>query len=227
MKQGVRWIADGIRRDADGLVGATIWQLTSTPVTNHDIYGEQIYASTDGSRIAFMRDLSPYGEASELWVCDLPTKRVTRVSEAVGGFASTPFLDNLYYFFDSLCLRWKEIPADGHGLPSEVRGIPNVLRRKHEGAVLLASAEWTQPVGKEFLMYLRNLGRKEARKVRLTLRNRQEAGGDIIAEGFVERIPPQSEFITRLPMKSSLKGWPPVLEAVSENTQILNPSTRE
>ncbi len=97
MKVKVRWEDECIFRGKDEFSGASIWQLTSAPVISHDIYGEQIYASTDGTLIAFLRDLSPYGKPTELWVCDLPTKRITRVCEVIGGFASSPFLDSLYF----------------------------------------------------------------------------------------------------------------------------------
>ncbi|MFA0742920.1 MAG: hypothetical protein DFNUSKGM_003053, partial [Candidatus Fervidibacter sacchari] len=99
-----RWVWDGIRRGIDRLSGATIWQLTTAPVITHNIYGEQIYASTDGTRIAFLREISlstdgspEPSEGRELWVYELPTKRATYVSDAVGPFATTPLTDALYY----------------------------------------------------------------------------------------------------------------------------------
>ena len=99
-----RWIWDGIRRGIDRLSGATIWQLTTAPVITHDIYGEQIYASTDGKRIAFLREILLSGDGSpdpsegrELWVYELLTKRAAYVSDAVGPFATTPLTDALYY----------------------------------------------------------------------------------------------------------------------------------
>jgi hypothetical protein len=97
MRLRVHWISEGICRGTDELAGATIWQLTSLPVISHDIYGEQIYSSTDGSRVAFLR--APYGKVLELWICDLPTKQVALIGETVGvnGIASSPFLDSLYY----------------------------------------------------------------------------------------------------------------------------------
>lgn len=97
MRQAVRWVNESIHRGIDPISRASIWQLTSAPVVSHDIYCEQIYASTDGSRIAILRSFYPRNEASELWVCDLITKEVARVSEAVGGFASSPFLDSIYF----------------------------------------------------------------------------------------------------------------------------------
>ncbi|MGQ9790669.1 MAG: hypothetical protein ACUVR7_08410 [Armatimonadota bacterium] len=93
----VRWLADGIYRGADPLSGAIVWQLTSMPAINHNIYGERVFACTDGTRIAFVRDLA-YGEDQlELWVYDLPTRRELKIGDALGWFTTTPFLDTLYY----------------------------------------------------------------------------------------------------------------------------------
>ncbi|MCS7253411.1 MAG: hypothetical protein RMK18_03340 [Armatimonadota bacterium] len=97
MKRVIRWIEESIHRGTEPVSGSSIWQLTSAPVISHDIYGEQIYASTDGNRIAFLRSFYPHNKMPELWVCDLITKKVAMVSEAVGGFASSPFLDSLYF----------------------------------------------------------------------------------------------------------------------------------
>ncbi len=93
----VTWLPDGIDRGTDRLSGAAIWQLTSTSVTTHNIYGEWVYASTDGERIAFVRDLA-YGENRlELWVYDLPTRQAAKIGETNGALTTTPFLDTLYY----------------------------------------------------------------------------------------------------------------------------------
>jgi len=93
----VTWLPDGIYRGRDRLSGAAIWQLTSTSVTTHNIYGEWVYASTDGERIAFVRDLA-YGENRlELWVYDLPTRQAAKIGETNGALTTTPFLDTLYY----------------------------------------------------------------------------------------------------------------------------------
>lgn len=93
----LRWLADGIYRGRDTLSGAQIWQLTSTSVTTHNIYGEWVFSSTDGERIAFVRDMA-YGENQlEVWVYDLTTRREVKISEAQGWLTTTPFLDALYF----------------------------------------------------------------------------------------------------------------------------------
>ncbi|NNE93237.1 MAG: hypothetical protein HKN23_16460, partial [Verrucomicrobiales bacterium] len=50
-----RWIREQIRREIDPLSGSQILQLTSAAAISHDIYGEQLYCSADGNRIAFLR----------------------------------------------------------------------------------------------------------------------------------------------------------------------------
>ena len=52
---GVRWIVERISRGTDPLAGALIRQLTSATVISHAIYGEQLFCSADGNRIAFLR----------------------------------------------------------------------------------------------------------------------------------------------------------------------------
>lgn len=91
------WVEECIYRGTDAISRASIWQLTSAPIISDNIYGEQIYASTDGTRIAFLRSPSPYDKPMELWVCDLTTKQIAKVSETIWCFASSPFLDSLYF----------------------------------------------------------------------------------------------------------------------------------
>jgi len=80
----VRWIRERIGRGTDPLSGATVWQLTSAAVISHGIYGEQLYCSADGTRIAFLRCYSTdyAGGPMELWVADLSNDSVTRLGAA-------------------------------------------------------------------------------------------------------------------------------------------------
>lgn len=86
-----RWVREQIRRVKDPLCGAEIWQLTSATVISHDIYGEQLYCSADGTRIAFLRSATTdvRDGPMELFVADLHQKGVRRLGEAafflVGG----------------------------------------------------------------------------------------------------------------------------------------------
>ncbi len=74
------WTAEAIRFGHDAESGADIEQLTSEPVTSNNIYCEQRYASADGARIAIAR--KPFGQPTEIWVCDL---RSLKVCKAVVG----------------------------------------------------------------------------------------------------------------------------------------------
>lgn len=63
------WTCETIPCGPDPLSGAVVTQLTSEPVTSHNIYCEQRYTSADGARIAIAR--KPFGKSQEVWVCDL------------------------------------------------------------------------------------------------------------------------------------------------------------
>jgi hypothetical protein len=95
-----RWVRELIRRGKDPLCGAEIWQLTSAAVISHDIYGEQLYCSADGTRIAFLRCSTTdiRDGAMELYVADLHQKGVKRLGAAafflVGGNGRQ---DTLFY----------------------------------------------------------------------------------------------------------------------------------
>jgi hypothetical protein len=74
------WTPEAIRFSQDAETGAEIEQLTSEPVTSTNIYCEQRYASADGTRIALSR--KPFGQPTELWVCDMRSLRLCRVVQA-------------------------------------------------------------------------------------------------------------------------------------------------
>ena len=57
--------------------GSKVVQLTSQPVISTNVHMEQRFASADGRRIAIERQ--PFGQAPELWVCDLDTTRLYRI----------------------------------------------------------------------------------------------------------------------------------------------------
>ena len=108
MKPELHWFEEGIDRGLQSCWGPPaggdgdfpVHQLTSSACISFNIYCEQVYASTDGQRIAFVRLVSssfvegPY----EVWVCDLPTRRIARVDTGTQNFAATtPLLDSIYY----------------------------------------------------------------------------------------------------------------------------------
>lgn len=88
MSVNLMWYAEAIRFGQDAETGAEIEQLTSEPVTSTNIYCEQRYASADGTRVAISR--KPFGQPTEIWVCDMRSLRLCRVVQAhpVGANAS-------------------------------------------------------------------------------------------------------------------------------------------
>lgn len=90
----VQWVPESIRFGQDEQSGAVIEQLTSDAVTSTNIYCEQRYTSADGSRIALSR--KPFGQPSQLWVCDLTTMKLTHVGHGDVLGANAP-QNALYY----------------------------------------------------------------------------------------------------------------------------------
>lgn len=90
----IKWIPEAIRFGQDEQSGAIIEQLTSDAVTSTNIYCEQRYTSADGTRIALTR--SPFGQPTQLWVCDLTTMKLTHVGYGTVLGANAP-QNSLYY----------------------------------------------------------------------------------------------------------------------------------
>lgn len=78
--------------------GSKVVQLTSQPVISTNVHMEQRFASADGRRIAIKRQ--PFGQAPDLWVCDLDTNRLYRID---AGRAMTASLSRnaIYYLTPS------------------------------------------------------------------------------------------------------------------------------
>ncbi len=93
----IQWTPEAIRFGTDPLSDATIEQLTSEPVTSTNIYCEQRFASADGHRIAISR--KPFGQANEVWVCDLRSYRLCRIGEGTPFGANAP-RNAIYYRVD-------------------------------------------------------------------------------------------------------------------------------
>jgi len=90
------WVVEAIPVGPDPASGASIVQLTSEPVTSHNVYCEQRYASADGTRIAIAR--MPFSRPQEIWVCDLTGKtRLVRGGEGMP-IAANSSRDAVYYF---------------------------------------------------------------------------------------------------------------------------------
>ncbi|MFB3890797.1 MAG: hypothetical protein ACE15C_02110 [Phycisphaerae bacterium] len=94
----LRWVNESIDRGPDPLFRAPIRQLTSSKLISWGIYCEQIYASTDGRRVAFMRMDEQRPGSQEIWVADLESFEIARVGPAAQTLiASTPLMDSVYY----------------------------------------------------------------------------------------------------------------------------------
>ena len=94
----LRWINESIDRGIDPLVRAPIRQLTDSALLSWGIYCEQIYASTDGRRVAFMRREPDNHDRQDLWIADLESYEIARVGPAAQYLiASTPLMDSVYY----------------------------------------------------------------------------------------------------------------------------------
>jgi len=84
----IKWAGEACDRYYDPASGGMVTQLTSSPLSNTNIYCEQPYTSPDGSRIAIARfaDVS-FDEHFKLVVGDLRRLRITLVEpETVGVF---------------------------------------------------------------------------------------------------------------------------------------------
>lgn len=94
----LQWVNESIDRGADPLMRAPIRQLTNSPLVSWGIYCEQIYASTDGRRIAFIRRQADRPSEQEIWIADLDSYRIARVGPTcLYLVASTPLMDQVYY----------------------------------------------------------------------------------------------------------------------------------
>jgi hypothetical protein len=94
----LNWVNESIDCGTDPLMRAPIRQLTNSTLLSWGSYCEQIYSSTDGKRIAFMR--RPPGDTTpiDVWVADLETDEIARVGpSAINLMASTPLMDSIYY----------------------------------------------------------------------------------------------------------------------------------
>lgn len=98
MKMRLEWKTEAIARGQDRAFGAALRQLTSAALVSHNIYCEERYTSADGHCLAFLRGTSEALSSAELWVCNLLTGEVARVSTSIQGFpTSNMFRDTLFY----------------------------------------------------------------------------------------------------------------------------------
>ena len=95
-----RWSRELIRRGTDPLCGSEIWQLTSAAAISHNIYGEQLYCSADGTRIAFLRlsNTNVHDGPMELFVVDLNKRGVMRIGDAAFFLVAGNGLGNTLFY---------------------------------------------------------------------------------------------------------------------------------
>jgi hypothetical protein len=97
-KLSLHWVDESIDRGNDPLLRTPIRQLTNSTLVSWGVYCEQIYASTDGRRIAFLRRTTREPVRLELWIADLESYEIARVGPAAQVLiASTPLMDSVYY----------------------------------------------------------------------------------------------------------------------------------
>lgn len=94
-----RWMSESIKVGCDALAGVNITQLTSGTCTSHNVYCEERYTSSDGSRIAFMRFPRGYNcGGHELWVADLISRQVAYVGLAAYPLCTSNLYDDWLYY---------------------------------------------------------------------------------------------------------------------------------
>ncbi len=136
-------------------------------------------------------------------------------SPGVGFYGGTP---ELLTAADALCSRFFHFPANGSGLPAEVRDLARTFSRRYEKPTLVVSPSFVQPnyngngMGKmaepqTMRAYLINLGDQDAQNVKVRLRNPPNAGDNVFANGVVPLIPKHSEAIAVLRITDLWRVW--------------------
>lgn len=94
----LQWVNESTDLGPDPLMRAPIRRLTNSPLISWGVYCEQVYASTDGRRVAFMRRDTAAPPRLEMWVADIVSGEIARVGPAAQVLiASTPLMDQVYY----------------------------------------------------------------------------------------------------------------------------------
>ena len=119
---------------------------------------------------------------------------------------------------DQLCRRFSELSPDGAGLDAKAREMADAFVGNFQEPVLACSpiyvepnrgfknpSDLVQPV--TFRVFLLNLGRDEARGVKVRLRNPPEQGGNVFAAGEAARVPGRSSLVAVLPITEPGSPW--------------------
>ena len=136
-------------------------------------------------------------------------------SPGVGFYSGTP---ELLTAADALCSRFFHFPANGSGLPAEVRDLARTFSRRYAKPTLVVSPRLVQPnynadgMGKmaepqTMRAYLINLGDEDAQNVKIRLRNPPNAGDNVFADGVVPLIPKHGEAIGVLRITDLWRVW--------------------
>jgi hypothetical protein len=88
MAAAQKWVLEAIQSEVDEETGSVVEQLTSEPVTSNNISQEKRHTSADGNRVAIVR--MPFGQPTEIWVCDLRTLKLWRAAVGVPQGGNAP-----------------------------------------------------------------------------------------------------------------------------------------
>ena len=123
----------------------------------------------------------------------------------------------LLEYADELCKSFDQIPTDGSGLEKDVIELYKTFTKPHTQPFIVASGRWVEPDRswanpskltrpKNMRVLLMNLGDKDATNIRIRLRNPNEKGGDVFAEGTAN-VPGKSVAIAVLPVTAKWQVW--------------------
>ena len=136
-------------------------------------------------------------------------------SPGIGFYGGTP---ELLKYADELCEHLADLPVDGKDLPEDVLALGKFYGGKYDKPTLLVSPALVQPNYKDdgsgrleepktFRPYIINLGDRDARNIKVRLRNPPAMGGNVFAEGVIPFIPKHDAAIGILPVLAEWKVW--------------------
>jgi len=153
-------------------------------------------------------------------------------SPGIGFYAGGDFPE-LIAKADEMAGRYFSLPTDGSGLPADVAAIARLFSDRHEKPTLVCAPEWVEPnrstddPGKlvkpnTMRAYVLNLGESDATNVKIRLRDAQDKGGQVFAQGIVSVIPKHGETTAVLPVKQEWKSWKTwQIEVQSPNSEVI------
>ncbi|MGD2245428.1 MAG: hypothetical protein PVI11_02655 [Candidatus Aminicenantes bacterium] len=198
-KRAYWWIATQVYvARMHGLLEKSIVALGLSPPNSKD---EQSWASTEKEveqQLRFVRLIAPE-------------------SPGVGFFAPAASPELLRYA-DKLCERFHDIPTDGTGLPEDVLRVHRLFTNSYDRPTLVTSPVWVEPNREEsdpnilvlphtMRIFLLNIGDKAAQDVKVRLRNPEEEGGEVFAEGELDFVPEKYGMTAVLSWTKAARGW--------------------